>query len=323
MDHIYHYPPEVLNLLVDTIPLLCRSKIDVLVFFKGAGVSESTMKDLAQRVELDKKNINKYEIARTILQRINDVGDSELRTRREVIKRVVEFEDFSTCWPTDQLKAKGLVGEIRRVINVKDSFTRMSQEREKEKQQRIKEKNAEIAKRKQKIQKIENVKKDLYSLFALENEPKKRGKHLEKVLNSLFSAYDVLIKEDFKRVDPEGAGIIEQIDGVIEFDGHIYLVEMKWVKDPIGVEKISQHLVRVYGRPEARGFFISSNGYTEPTITQCREALSQKIFVLMTLQEIVSLLEREGDMINLLQEKIRAAVVDKNPFLEILQAYKP
>ena len=26
----------------------------------------------------------------------------------------------------------------------------------------------------------------------------------------------------------EGEGVLEQIDGVIEFGGHLYLVEMKW-----------------------------------------------------------------------------------------------
>lgn len=39
MEESYHYPPEVINLLVDTVPLLCGSKNDVLVFFRGAGVS--------------------------------------------------------------------------------------------------------------------------------------------------------------------------------------------------------------------------------------------------------------------------------------------
>lgn len=38
IEIIHHYPPEILSLLVDTIPLLCRSKNDVLIFFKGAGV---------------------------------------------------------------------------------------------------------------------------------------------------------------------------------------------------------------------------------------------------------------------------------------------
>jgi hypothetical protein len=34
-DDPFHYPPELLSLLIDTIPLLCRSKQDVLTFFPG------------------------------------------------------------------------------------------------------------------------------------------------------------------------------------------------------------------------------------------------------------------------------------------------
>jgi len=230
----------------------------------------------------------------------------------------VEFEDFSTCWANDQLKAKGLVGELRRVVNVKDSFTRMSQEREREKRERTQVNESEIAANRRKAQQIEKVKIDLFALFGLEDQPQKRGKHLEGVLNSLFSAYGILIKEDFKRVDPDGSGVIEQIDGVVELSGHIYLVEMKWVKEPIGVDKISQHLVRVYSRPDVRGLFIASNGYADTTIVQCREALGQKTIALISLQEIVMLLERQGDLVQMLQEKVRAATIDKNPYLEIL-----
>lgn len=40
MDTAYHYPPELLDLLVDTIPRLTRSKPEVLDFFRGAGVKE-------------------------------------------------------------------------------------------------------------------------------------------------------------------------------------------------------------------------------------------------------------------------------------------
>lgn len=318
MDQTYHYPPEVLNLLVDVIPLLCRSKNDVLVFFQGAGVANTTLSDLIHRVKIDKDNINKYEIARTVIQRINEKGDSELRTRREVIKRVVEFEDFSTCWPNDQLKAKGLVSELRRVVNVKDSFTRMSQERESEKRERVQANEAEIVAKNRKAQQLEQVKTNLFALFSLEDQPQKRGKHLERVLSALFSAYGILLKEDFKRVDPDGAGVIEQIDGIIEFSGHIYLVEMKWVKGPIGVDKVSQHLVRVYSRPDVRGLFIASDGYADTTITQCREALGQKVIALISLKEIVMLLERQGNLVEMLQEKVRAATLDKNPYLEIL-----
>ena len=41
MDITFHYPPELMNLLIDVIPLLNRSKQDVFLFFRGAGVSES------------------------------------------------------------------------------------------------------------------------------------------------------------------------------------------------------------------------------------------------------------------------------------------
>lgn len=178
MDNSFHYPPEVFNLLVETIPLLCKSKPDVLLFFRGAGVSKQLMNDLAQRVKLDRSKVNKYEIVRTIIQRLNEKGDTELRTRREVIKRIVEFEDYSTCWSNDQLKAKGLVSELRRVVNVKDTFTRMSQERQREQQERVRAYEAEIDAKKKKAEQIEKVKKELYDLFSMEDEPQKRGKHL-------------------------------------------------------------------------------------------------------------------------------------------------
>ena len=113
VDIVFHYPPELLKLLTDTIPLLCKSKKDTLLFFKGAGVPHSLFKDMESRVEFDRGSITKFEIVRTVLTRLNEKDEAMLRERREVLKRVVEFESFSACWPSDQLKAKGLVSDIR------------------------------------------------------------------------------------------------------------------------------------------------------------------------------------------------------------------
>ncbi len=132
----FHYPPEFLNLLIDTIPLLFRSKQDVLLFFTGAGVDPILTNDLAISVNTNRDSISKYKIVRTVLTRLNERGDTALRERREIVKRVIEFEAFSTCWGEDQLKARGLVAEVRRVLNVKDSFTKMQQEREEERKKR-------------------------------------------------------------------------------------------------------------------------------------------------------------------------------------------
>lgn len=315
MNIPHHYPPELLSLLVDTIPLLFRSKKGVVTFFHGAGVPAPLLADVRAKVEAAPATINKYEIVRQVLVRINDGGDATLRHRREVLKRVVEFEDFSTCWPDDQLKAKGLVSEIRRVIDVKDSFGRMRQEQEAERNKRMKIEKRKVDELNDKRAKRDEVKRDLYSLFS-EKNPQLRGKKLEDVLNRLFGLHGILIREAFQRVGDGGEGVVEQIDGVISLDGNIYLVEMKWWDKPLGTGEVSQHLVRVFNRNCARGILISYSDYTEPAVATCKDSLSKMVVSLCTLQEIVRLLEREEDLKDCLREKVQAAIVDKNPFYQ-------
>lgn len=313
MDIIFHYPPELINLLIDTIPLLCRSKKDTILFFKGAGVDYQLYADLQNQINIDPKSINKYEIVRNILSRLNEKGEATLRERREILKRVTEFEEFSTCWPNDQLKAKGLVAEIRKVIDVKDSFTRMKVEWEKERKKRTTEYEDTIQRQKRKKKEIDTAKKELYSLFNM-NIPQERGKALEKVLNNLFNVFGILVKESFILVDEEGKGISEQVDGVVEIDGEIYLVEMKWTKDPIDRDSVSTHLVRTYHRGCSRAIYISASEYTVPAIQICKEALQKTVIILCTLEEIVMILEREGNLLDLLKRKISIAITEKNPF---------
>lgn len=105
MDITFHYPPDLLGLLVDTIPRLCPSKQDTLLFLRGAGVSDAMTADLTEIVLRNRHEITKYEIVRSVLSRLNERGESTLRERREIIKRVVEYEDFSACWESDRLKA--------------------------------------------------------------------------------------------------------------------------------------------------------------------------------------------------------------------------
>jgi restriction system protein len=316
IEIIHHYPPEILRLLVDTIPLLCRSKNDVLVFFRGAGVPSAITADFSQKLATDRSSVNKYEIVREVLVRLNDKGEVSLRERREILKRVIEFEDFSTCWPDDQLKAKGLVAEIRRVVDVKDSFGRMRQEQEAERKKRLEEEKTKVTAQKERKAKLEQVKKDLYALFGLV-DPQKRGKQVEDVLNRLFQIVGILVREAFTRVGPTGEGVVEQIDGVIELDGEIYLVEMKWWDKPLGTGEVSQHLVRVFSRNCARGLLISYSDFTDPAVTICKESLARMVVALCGLQEIVQLLEREDDLAEFLRKKVRAAVIDKNPHYRV------
>lgn len=94
---------------------------------------------------------------------------------------------------------------------------------------------------------------------------------------------------------------------------------MKWLKDPVGIAEFSPHLVRLFGRANASGIFISASKFTEPVIKACSDALNQRTIFLCTLEEIVMLLQREGDLVAFLRRKSQAAIIDKQPFLEILR----
>ncbi|MBI9045528.1 MAG: restriction endonuclease [Anaerolineaceae bacterium] len=159
----------------------------------------------------------------------------------------------------------------------------------------------------------------MFSLFAIvDNESYKSGKLLEGILYRLFEAEDIAVREVFELVGEDREGIIEQIDGVVEIDGYLYLVEMKWWKVPLGTQEIAPHLVKIFNRGHTGGIFISNSRYTKPAITTCKDALTQKIVVLCELEEIVTLLERQGSLKDFLKAKIIAAAVDKNPFLKIM-----
>lgn len=313
-DITFHYPPELFNLLVDVVPLLNRSKQDVLVFFRGAGVSDAMTSDIATRLRSAPKDVNKYQMVRTVLERLNAKGESTLRERREVLRRVVDFANFDSCWPDDQLKAKGLVASIREVINQKDAFTRMNNAREEERQARLAETQQIVAEKRERTSRIENAKQGLYALFGASATAQERGKMLEAALNNLFQAYGVLIHKAFHLVGDAREGIVEQIDGVIELGGTLYFVEMKWYRDPVGKPEISEHLVRLMSRAEVRGIFISASDYTEPAIHTVREFLQHKVLILSTLQEIVRLLEKEDDLAEFFIKKAQAAQIHKNPY---------
>jgi hypothetical protein len=312
MDVTFHYPPDLFNLLVDTIPRLCRSKKGVLLFFRGAGVEQKHYVDLAQRVHSDSSSITKFEIVRSVLTRLNAAGEKTLRERREVLKRVTQFEEFETCWDNDRLQAKGLVAEVLKLVNVKDSFTRMEQEKDRERlarQELIDQK--ERADEQRRVE-LKSIRDEFFKLFAV-TDHQKRGKLLEAVMNRLFKAHGVGLREAFTLRSEDGSGVVEQIDGVIELEGNVYLVEMKWWGEALGPGDVAQHLVRVFYRGYARGMFISNAGYTHAAVEMCRESLQRTVVVLSELREFVDVLEKDASLREWLKQKIDAAITHKNP----------
>ena len=290
-----------------------------LTFFKGAGVSLEILAPHTEALKNDKESFNKYVVTSEILEKINEHDDRAIRERRELIKRITEFQDFSVCWDNDRAAAIGLVSQIRDIVNVKDSFTRMRQEKDEERNKRVEIERHAAQKKADRGNEITKIKQDLYALFD-EGSAQTRGKKLETVLNNLFSCYGISVREAFVVTGQNNEGIVEQIDGVIEHKGHLYLVEMKWLKHKVGAPEITNHIGRITIRGgNVRGLYISYAGYAATASSTAEQFLATgALLVLSSLQEIVGLLEKQGDLISWLDKKINHALLERKSFVEVV-----
>lgn len=312
MTNRYHCPPEMVLLLVDTIPVLCKSKQDVILFFADAGIGDQILGDLKQQLRENKEALTKYALVRTVLERLNEEDNVDCAPVQAVLKRVVEWRDFSVCYADVRCKAEDGVQRIRNLVERKDAETRKRLAEENEWSQR----NVDFLLNQQRV--LERRRAFMEIRTAMVNlcddtNRQRRGKMLEEVINRYCKMSDIHVRDAFTLCGLHGEGVLEQIDGVVEIDGSYYLVEMKWLHVPVGIAEISQHMNRLYSRSNVHSIFVSASGYTGPAIECCRGALQQKLIVLCELREIMVLLEQEKLLKEFLKAKIQAALLEKNP----------
>lgn len=283
------------------------------MFFQGAGVDRHLLSPYEGLLRTNRDAFKKHIVSRELLTKLNELGERSLGERRELVKRVTEFHDFSVCWDKDQAIAKGLVAQVRELVAVKDAFTRINMEREQERKQRLAQAAKKSETQKRQREELNQVKQSFFSLFG-EKNPYKRGKALEAVLNRYFKISGISVSEAITLTGDAGSGVIEQIDGVVRLRGQLFLVEVKWEQETLGREKVSSHLVRVFSRGLAGGIFISYSDYSSGAYKDCKEALRDKVIVLCRLEEFVRALEEGIDLAEILHGKIDAAIINKNPF---------
>jgi hypothetical protein len=303
-EQTFHFPPDVFDAVVDAIPLLTRSKLDVLTFFQGCGVSQSFLQQLDQ-------SQSKYSLTRTILKFLNEKGDSALGVRRQVLKRVTDYDTFTTCFPDNVLKAQGAVDVVRQLVNRKDSFTRLQQVHDEELNRHKEARDAEATSVASLRKMRDSAKTELFALFS-EGDPQRRGLALEPVLGKLFIAESIHVRESFT-VRKDDFGVIEQIDGAIDLDSRTYLVEMKWFNERLSRKDVSSSLVSVFARADVGLILISASGFHQSAIEDVKGALRDRTVILVELREIVSALELESPIADLLRAKIRSVHLEKNP----------
>ena len=123
LDRSYRYPPEVLELLVDTIPRLIKTKASLLEFFEDAGAPRELIAEWRGKLNRDRMGVSKYHLAWGLLRGLNALGDEARPVRHELLRRLARHADFSAGWDDDRERAEELVARIRELAGETDAST--------------------------------------------------------------------------------------------------------------------------------------------------------------------------------------------------------
>lgn len=312
MDLYFHFSPDLFNLLVDTVPRLNKTKKDLLLFFENVGVPREYLLSYYALLNTNRSQFKKFDVTREVLTILNQQSDKMLGVRRRLLQRVIEFASFDVCYPNDKDRAKANVADIQKLVKLKDTVTKYENYLSREQNEKVKV-------RQEKVEKIRKSKEDFVELqqrfsrlFSIQN-PQERGKKLEKVLNDIFSYFKIGIKEEFLVYDDEIGKNYEQIDGVVEINHYLTLVEMKWEKNPIGVDKVARFMSRLLVRKNVDGIIISYSSFTETSIPTAKEALAISVLALVDLKDIFEVLNKEKNLQEYFSNLIKNVKLHKNP----------
>lgn len=142
----------------------------------------------------------------------------------------------------------------------------------------------------------DSLRKRLYEIRDL--PPHARGYAFEGFLKDLFDSSRLQARAPFRLVG-------EQIDGSFQLGNETYLVEAKWVRDPIGANELHGFHGKVDQKAAwARGLFISYGGFTSVGLQAFGRG--RKV-ICMSGEDIYKALGRRIPIADVIERKVRAA----------------
>lgn len=138
--------------------------------------------------------------------------------------------------------------------------------------------------------------------------PQARGYAFETFLQQLFEASNLQPRAPFRNTG-------EQIDGSFQCRGDIYLVEAKWVVNPVGAGELHIFQGKISQKAAwTRGVFISYYGFTDVGL----EAFGRgKSLICISGKDINHALERHIPFTDVIDRKVRAAAETGSVFVPL------
>lgn len=134
--------------------------------------------------------------------------------------------------------------------------------------------------------------------------PQPRGRALQKLLAKAIGQFGWLQEESVHTSH-------EEMDVIVYRDREYYLVECKWVSDPVEAAVVRELRGKLANRVDVRGIVVSMSGFTSGAVEQATEYAGQRVILLFGLEDVRALVEQKSTFDELLNEKYRAMVTRK------------
>lgn len=239
-------------------------KSDLKKAWLSSGVNSTLCESLFTKKDEEGKGLSKRKLMDCLYEELRELDyNRRLEISRNFARILIERKEFKA---QDRIHRV----EIAETSAIKLREALAQQKKEKEYIEQIRRK-AEEAKKEDYFSQLYRLRENFVEISKL--KAAERGYGLEKVFTELMKISVIPVEEPFKIVG-------EQIDGAIKYDGHYYIVELKWIKDKANQKDISSLYLKVEGKMQVRGLFIAMNGFSNETLSSLPKGKNIKVLLL-------------------------------------------
>jgi hypothetical protein len=131
--------------------------------------------------------------------------------------------------------------------------------------------------------------------------PQPRGHALQKLLAKAVEQFGWLQEESVRTSH-------EEMDVIIYHDREYYLVECKWVAEPVEAAVVRELKGKLDNRVDVRGIVVSMSGFSAGAVEQAADYAGQRVILLFGPEDVRALVSQESTFEELLNEKYRELV---------------
>ena len=280
----FRLPAEVKEALIRVCGRSFWYKQPLFDMFARAGIRDE--------LYLKYEHESKFKITRQLITDLESMEEDGYLLQRRLLTELCKLRTLPDTEVPDRDAGLDALRELKRLAIEHDLFAEEERERIK---RRTTDAEAQIQQARERERRLREL-NEAFTEIASSTDRQARGYSLEDLLKELFSLFELRYRKSYR-----GNG--EQIDGFFAFGGFDYLVQARWRKDVPTLEDLLAFKGKVDRKIEStRGLLVSIAGFRDDIVQRLREAGPTNL-ILMDGYDLTLILEGRVSLIDALQAK--------------------